>query len=134
MRHYFHVLVGTAALLMGVYLLTQPAFAADPVTAQQSVMQPYVATPDDIARARQLTDEYYSQQPAPHMRVAPQQATPRPSAWPVVKHDNPQSLGGGFVMEFVYPKAGWTCAVVRDEQSQAIVHSDCGPSAPGAAR
>jgi hypothetical protein len=123
MRHYFHVVVGSVALLVGILLLST-GHAAEPergevvqlIPSKQSVMQPYVATPADIAHAHELTKQFYAQPiPRPAMRTSPQQTTARPSAWPTIKHDDPRSLGGGYVMQMVYPKPGVQCSIIRRE-------------------
>ena len=126
MRQAFAILLGCIALVVGLYLSINSANAA-----QQSVMEPYVATPDDVARARALTKQFYAQKVPPvAMRTSPQQSAIRPSAWPLIKHDNPQSLGDGYVMQLVHPRPGMSCAVVSDHQ-KAITSVDCGPHRPG---
>jgi hypothetical protein len=143
MHHFVHAVVGSVALVAGIYLLTQPVGAAEnpdnyraaQLIVKKSMMQPYVATPADIAHAHELTQQFHAQKVPPvAMRSIPNQSSIRPSSWPMVKHDNPQSLGGGYVMQFVYPKPGVTCAVIRDEETKSIVNSDCGVPMPGAAR
>jgi hypothetical protein len=135
MRHYFHLVVGSVALVVGLYLMTQSAFAANepsPIVVRQSVMRAYVATPADIAHARALTRQFYAQ-PIPTVKTGTwsQPALIRPSAWPQVKHDNPQSLGNGYVIQMVYPKPGVSCAVIREEQAGLILNSGCGVHYPG---
>lgn len=130
MRQVFAIFLGCIAVLAGLYLALDQAAAAE-----QSVMQPYVATPDDITHARALTKQYYAQKAPPtKMRTWSQQSLVRPSAWSVIKHDNPQSLGDGNVMQLVYPKKGVACVVIRNTQTASIVSSDCGNTIPGASR
>jgi hypothetical protein len=98
MHHFVHAVVGSVALVAGIYLLTQPVGAAEnpdnyraaQLIVKKSMMQPYVATPADIAHAHELTQQFHAQKVPPvAMRSIPN--SPR----------------------FVHPAGRWSSTTIR---------------------
>lgn len=127
MRQAFSILLGCIAILAGLYYSLNNAQASE----RQSVLQPFVASPEDAAHAREMMGQYKTQPIPAQASTWSQRPLVRPSSWPMIKHDNPHSLGNGYVMQIVYPKPGIACAVVHDGAQQIISVSGCNASSSG---
>jgi hypothetical protein len=109
MRQVIAILIGCVVIITGLYFSMPDAFAES-----QSVMQPYVATPDDVAHAHELTQQFYAQPiPTAAMRMR------------AIKQDPPTLLGNGYTMQMVYPKSNLACVVTRDAFQRVISVDGC---------